>query len=1216
MFKEIFLFEIKYRFKRPATWAYFGILLVFGLILAIGGNGPASEKVFVNSPIAIARMLCVVSIFGTMLSSAILGVPVYRDIEHKTENYYFSYPITEKGYILGRFLGSLFTLFFVGFGLHLGLIIGFAIGPFAGYVEADRFTTLNLWSYIQPTLTLYWANFLFTGSIFFTLVSITKKVMLAYAGGAVLFITYLVTLTLTQDIENKDLVSILDPFGLSAFSNITQYWTPEEQNTLTVPFSSSLLLWNRLLWVGIGLLAFTFALFKFDFQKFLNKNYDAKKKKTEDLAETNNSAELTKIPKVSKVYSASLNFKLLFSLAFMEIKNIIRDHFFKAILIAAVAFLLFDAWYGFPVYGTPSLPLTYYMLEVKDFNFIVLIFVLIVFMTGEVIHREQHVNYNQIFGALPIPNRIIYGSKFIALVIISFLLVNLVLVSGVLTQILKGYFNFEFDKYFIDLYLIEFPKYITFVMLAFFVHSLVTKKFLGHVIAIAIWALLFGLNALADVDNNLYLYSYAPRYTVSDMNGFGHFGTALFWFRTYWLACGSVLVVIGYLYWIRGTDSGIKTRWQILKDRLNLKTVGTFVVLFIVFIGSGAFINYNTKTINHYKTKDQGTLAQANYEKELSKYDKIAQPKVIDVKLTADLYPEERKAKIKVDYILVNKTNEIIDSLHLNWGAEGLIKKEVNTFTLNGVNPKLGHRYDDYGYEIYVFNSPLKPHDTIHMTLEVTGKYKGFPNEGTGSDIVYNGTFLNNDFFPSFGYSANSEITGDLDRKKHDLPIKDYQLPEQTDPWGTSNLLFNDDADYITFEGTVSTAPDQIAILPGNLQKEWEENGRKYYSYKMRGELDFFYNISSANYSVHEDEWIGSSGEKVIIQIFHHPTHTYNIDRFVKGVKKSMDYFSKNYGPYQYRQMRILEFPRYSTFAQSFPNTVPYAESFGWVGDFSDPNDLDYLFTVTAHEVAHQWWAHQITPSATRGSNQISESMAEYSSLMVMKNEYGVDAMQKFLKRELDTYLRRRANESKFEKTLLDNDNQQYVWYQKGGLILYALQDLIGEDNLNKGFKAYTEAARFRPEAPFTTTTEWYNYMKSVTPDSLQYYLSDSFENITLYNNKISSATYKKTNDNTYEVTLDIESSKNYFDGNGKLLKTGDKPNILEIGIFNSDTINANGMTIKSPIMLKKMWIAPGHSTLKFTTTKIPVKAGIDPYNKMIDRIPDDNLKPIEEITD
>ena len=1211
MFKEIFLFEIKYRLKRPATWAYFGILLIFGLIISIGGNGPASEKVFVNSPVAIATMLSTISIFGIMLSSAIMGVPVYRDIEHKTENYFFSYPVSEKGYLLGRFCGSMSVLFMVSLGFQLGLVIGFMIGPYAGYVEAERFTSFNLWHYVQPTIMLYWSNFFFAGCLFFALVSLTKKVMLAYAGGAILFITYLITLTLTQDIDNNTLVGLIDPFALGTYSNIIEYWTPEEQNSMTVPFQG-MLIWNRVIWVGLGVLALLFTLYKFDFQKFLNKNYTSKKKH-DNLDQLNESAASTRIPVVSKVFSSSLNVGLLFRLAVMEFKNIVRDNFFIAILSAAVLFLFFDAWFGAPIYGTPSLPLTYYMLEMKDGTYIILIFILIVFMTGEVMHRERNVNYDQIFGSLPLPNRLVYGSKILALAMISFVLVNIVMVSGVFNQIIKGYYNFEFGMYFTDLYLIEYPKYLTFVLLAFFVHSLVTKKFMGHVIAIAIWVLLFGLSELGNVNNNLFLYSYAPGYTISDMNGFGHFGEALFWFRTYWLACGGVLLVIGYLFWIRGTDSGMKTRWKVARERLNIRTISALSILLLVFIGSGVVINYNTSTINNYRTVDQGTAGSADYEKLLGKYDKIAQPKIIDVKLIADLFPEERSATIKVTYKMVNKSNEIIDSLHLNWGAEGLLKKEVKTFTIAGKSPKLGKVFKDYGYEIYAFDPPFKIGDTLSMVLEVAASYKGFPNEGTGSDLVYNGTFLNSSFFPSFGYDAGGELTSDQDRKKYDLPVKDYSLPVQTDDYGQSNLLFNDDADYVTFEGTVSTAPDQIAIMPGQLQKEWEENGRKYYSYKMKGELVFFYNISSAAYNVHREVWTGKSGEKVNIEIYHHPSHTYNLDRFVKGVKHSMDYFTENYGAYQYKQMRILEFPRYSTFAQSFPNTVPFAESFGWVGDFSDPNDLDYVYMVTAHEVAHQWWGHQVSPSATRGSNQISESMAEYSSLMVMKKEYGVDAMQQFLKEELDRYLTARANESKFEKTLLDNDTQDYVWYRKGGLILYALQDLIGENTLNSAFKAYSEAARFRPEAPFTTTVEWYDYMKKKTPDSLQYYLEDSFEKITLYSNKVTQATYKKTADDTYEVTLEVESMKNYFDGNGKLLATGDQPNLLEIGIFDVDTENDRGMTIKSPLILEKIWVKPGKSTFTYTTNKLPSKAGIDPYNKMIDRVPDDNLMTVEE---
>jgi aminopeptidase N len=365
---------------------------------------------------------------------------------------------------------------------------------------------------------------------------------------------------------------------------------------------------------------------------------------------------------------------------------------------------------------------------------------------------------------------------------------------------------------------------------------------------------------------------------------------------------------------------------------------------------------------------------------------------------------------------------------------------------------------------------------------------------------------------------------------------------------------------------------------------------------------------------VHRDEWKGENGENVNIEIFHHPTHTYNLDRFTKSVKASLSYYTKNFSPYQFRQMRILEFPRYASFAQSFPNTVPYSESFGWVGDFSDPEDTDYAFYVTAHEVAHQWWGHQVMPSATRGANQISESMAEYSALMVLKHEYGDECMQRFLKYSLDRYLRGRASESKFEATLLENDSRSYVWYQKGSLVLYALQDLIGEDKLNQAFNKFIDSSAFRARVPFVTSNEWYSYIKEATPDSLNYFIEDSFEKIALYENKILKSQYEKISDNQYKVTLEVQSKKLYYDEKGNETGEGQQSNYIDIGIFAEDGKNDRGMTMKSPLYLKKHWIKPGTTTIEIVIDKLPIKAGIDPYNKLIDRIPDDNLKSVETL--
>jgi ABC-2 type transport system permease protein len=1207
MFLKIFLFEIKYRLKRPATWAYFGILFLFAFISGIYGNSPASEKVFVNSSYAIGQFLIVMSIFQMLMASAIMGVPVYRDIEYQTKDYFFAYPIHEKSYLMGRYMGSFVILMLISFGYHIGTILGGPLGLLSGEIEPEQFGPVVLYYYVYNTLVLSLPNLFFTGTIFFSLVALTRKIAATYVASVLLFVGYLLTLALTQDLENKTLVDILDPFALTTYGNATKYWTPAEQNVMLIPLEGNFL-WNRILWVGLSLALFIFTYFKFSFRSMLEVS-SGKIKKEEVIQKTGRS--LADLPIFTKLYSPSIFISKMMRLSWLEFKNVIKDFYFLAILLAGVLFLFLDGWFGSPTYGTPALPLTYYMLEVKDFNYIIFVFIIIIFYTGEVVHRDKSVNYSNIADALPIPNWVMYGSKFISLVLISVVLVNLILVCGVFNQVLKGYFNFEFGMYFTDLYLVELPEYIQLVMLAFIVHILVNNKFIGHVISIGIWVALFGLRNFAELDYNLFFYSYVPNYIISDMNGLGHFLRAISWFNAYWLSLGIVFLILGNLFWNRGAESSFKSRWQLAKERLNPISAAGLTFFTLAWLGCGAFIYYNVSVLNVYRTAKAGKQLSADFEKSYKKYEFTPQPKITDVKVNVDIFASERSTKASGVFTIVNKTAKPIDSLILNIGSP-ISKTIIEKLAIDSQAPKMILEDKVNRFYIYQMPSTMQPGDTMKLEITMDARYEGFPNSGVGREIVYNGTFFDLSIFPSFGYPGDP-MSSDKDRKKYGLPKKEWTAPPQTDPFGLSNLLFNNDADYVTFEAVVSTALDQIAVAPGYIQKEWEENGRKYYQYKMDGEMDLFFNLSSARYSVFRDVWQSVDGRKVNIEIFHHPTHTYNIDRYVKSVKASLDYFEKSFRPYQYKQMRILEFPRYAGFAQSFPNTVPYSESFGWVGDFSDVNDTDYAFYVTAHEVAHQWWGHQVTPSATRGANQISESMAQYSAMMVLNHEYGKDCMQEFLKYELDRYLTGRAGEDKFEATLLENDSRAYVWYRKGSLVLYALQDLIGEDQLNAAFKKFADTAAFRQRPPFPTSNEWYSYIKAATPDSMKYFIEDAFEKIALYENRITKAEYKKLEGERYTVKLTVQTKKLYYDGQGKEIDTGKGKDLIEIGIFAEEGKNEKGMKMKMPLYLKKHWFAPGEHILEFTIEGKPVKAGIDPYNKLIDRIPDDNVKTVDE---
>src|SRR5262249_21550114 len=151
------------------------------------------------------------------------------------------------------------------------------------------------------------------------------------------------------------------------------------------------------------------------------------------------------------------------------------------------------------------------------------------------------------------------------------------------------------------------------------------------------------------------------------------------------------------------------------------------------------------------------------------------------------------------------------------------------------------------------------------------------------------------------------------------------------------------------------------------------------------------------------------------LEIYHHPSHTADLDRMMSGMKDALQYCTDAFGPYQHRQARILEFPRYATFAQSFPNTIPYSEAIGFIArvDDADPNDVDFPYYVTAHEIAHQWWAHQVVGANVRGATMTSETLSQYTALMVMKKKYGKERMRRFLKFELDQYLFGRFGEKK-----------------------------------------------------------------------------------------------------------------------------------------------------------------------------------------------------------
>jgi hypothetical protein len=847
------------------------------------------------------------------------------------------------------------------------------------------------------------------------------------------------------------------------------------------------------------------------------------------------------------------------------------------------------------LYGTSAYPTTYNVLGIiSGFNLFFLI--IVVFYTGELVWRERTVKMNLIVDALPISDFTTLIAKFLGLFLVYVVLLLVLIVCGVFIQSSYGYFKFELPVYFGSLFTETLSFLLLYTFLSIFIQVMVNNKFLGYAVCV-VFFILTGVLGQLGLEHGLFEYGSADLGTYSDMNVYGHFLKPFSWYQTYWFGFAFLLFAAAVIFSVRGSESVMNIRWKAGKLRLNRSMVTLIVGATVLFVSSGFYIFYNTNIVNEYRTSDRQKEVRAEYEKKYKKYETLVQPRIVEANLKVDLYPYDRDFVAEGFYYLKNKSSQPIPEIHIQQSPDDQLTIEYLKFNKA---VKVKEHDKDFAYYIYELGTPLQPGDSIKMDFKLSFVTQGFKEGGSNTNVVFNGTFFNNTaYFPALGYQAGYEIDDDDDRKDQDLKEKERML-ERNDPRGRAMSLFGDDADHIRFEMVVSTANDQIAIAPGYLQKEWQEKDRKYFHYKMEAPMCNYYSIVSARYAVKRDKW-----KDVNLEIYYHPGHEYNLDRMMQGMKDALEYYTTHFSPFQFKQMRIMEFPRYAVFAQSFANTVPFSEGIGFIAKLDDPDkDIDYTYYVTAHEVAHQWWGHQVMEAGVKGNAMLSESMSQYSALMVMKHAFPPETIERYLKYELDNYLGGRATETKKEQPLEFVEGQGYIHYRKASLIFFALQDYIGEDSLNAAFRRYNEAWRFK-DAPYPTSADLLGYIRQVTPDSLKPIIHDMFETITLFENKTDEGTYKELDSLHYEVTLKTSAEKLRADSTGMETPIPIS-DWIDIGVYGKDDKGKDKL-----IYLKKHKITQKENTFTISVSERPRKAGIDPLHKLIDRHSGDNTKSL-----
>lgn len=1184
MLATFFSFELRYRLRQPAVYVFSLIfaLLTFGAMtsdaVVIGGG---TGQTAINAPFVITQMLGIMSVVSVILVTAFVSTAVIRDFELSTDALFFTKPIRKLDLLAGRFLGAVFVSFMV----MAAAAVGLALGTAMPWLDAERLVPFSLAPYGYALLVFVLPNLLVMGSFFFAIATLTRRVLPAYVGVVAFFVVSSVAEAFVGDLDNDMLAALIDPFGMASLEISTRYWTVAERNTSLVPLSGALWL-NRAVWLGLAGLCFALTVRRFSLASRAIKPKHAAQSRVEG------SRTETPLVVMTPSFGRATALAQLWHVLRVEVGTVLRGKAFIVILLFGVLNVVGGALGTIDqMYGTPILPVTHLMVRVVDQVFALFVMIVITFYAGELVHAERRVGLHEVHDALPVPSWVPMLGKLGALWAAVFVLLGVAGLTGMGIQLVQGYTHVEPALYFEGLWGLSLSQWALVCVLALFFQVLVDHKFLGFFLMLLYFVSQAVLPAL-DLEHGIYRFGWAPATPYSDMNRYGHFVTPALWYRLYWTLFAAGLLVVANLLWVRGTDKGLRLRLREARRRATRLDTALLLGLGLGVFGVGAVILHNTTVLNEFRTDDDQEAAAVRYEQTYkAKWDQAPQPRVVAAELEVDIFPHSREVALRGTLALVNRHDAPIEQLLVT------VDPKLEVESLGLPDDALLEHDAELGVRIYRLEPALAPGAELSFPFSLRFGEAGFKNHGSDTTVVDNGTFFNSGFVPHFGYDPGGELTDPNERRKRGLPERERMRPP-TDMQARANTYLTREGDWIRFAATVSTASDQIALAPGYLVRQWDEGDRRYFRYEMDAPILDFYAFLSADYEVARDHW-----NDVAIEVYHDAAHEMNVPRMIEGVKASLEYFTANFSPYQHRQVRIVEFPRYASFAQSFPNTIPYSESIGFIADLRDEDRIDYVFYVTAHEVAHQWWAHQVIGGEVQGGTMLSETLAQYSALMVMEKAYGRAKMKKFLEFELDRYLKGRSAELEREQPLSLVENQPYIHYNKGSLVMYALREVMGEDVLNGVLAKYIADVGFQ-SPPFTTSLELVERIRAAMPERFAYLVEDLFETITLYDNRAIAATATALGGDRYRVDLVLQSHKLRADGEGAEHEVP-LDDWLQIGVYGEDED-------AEPLYLEWHRISGEHDEVSVEVQGKPARAGVDPRVLFIDREPDDNVRDVE----
>jgi ABC-2 type transport system permease protein len=574
-FGAIFQGEVLLNTKRVAPYAM--AILFGGNALLWWGWGPGVGRGWAtNSDAFIAGVLPVFSFLTLPLFTAlIMADPVIRDFRTGVAPLIFSKPVSRAEYLLGKFFGNFFVLMCCQAAFVITLFVLQAFRR-PGMIVQDA----RAFPYLKHFLVFVVISHLVLAAFYFTVGTLTRNAKIVY-GLAIsfypLYITYQVALLKSFPSRWR---SVLDPLLMNWGDKYSQGRSAELVNHLVVTYDSDLMA-NRALMILVAAICLTILYVRFTIAERPGKAeefsplslstaaegvyYDSESFKETSEGQSRRT-ELTESLKPTAVTSVPL--------PTVNTANAgIRAHLNKLVAALGVEFRLLRTERSLVVmlplamllsflslpFQTAFSGVTYSAAYASNTASGLLVFLLgvIVFYTGEGMHRDREARIEPVLWSMPAPNSVVLVSKFLTTISLALVLIVLVGLTAIATQLTRGHTPVEISPYLITYSVILFPTIAFMTAASIALNVLLRDKYFAYAVCIAIGA---GLSYLYNLGHNHWLYNPAlyQLWTYSALTGAGSGQGQILTHRIYCLALSCLCLALAHLGFRRKSAKGFR----------------------------------------------------------------------------------------------------------------------------------------------------------------------------------------------------------------------------------------------------------------------------------------------------------------------------------------------------------------------------------------------------------------------------------------------------------------------------------------------------------------------------------------------------------------------------------------------------------------------------------------------------------------------------------